>query len=241
MGTIFMISPSYLEAAFNEAKQYDFFLQGYGSFSMGLQGFTQINLVDLLGIVFLVENESYLLKNSEKFLKLCNSMESNKKVLVVSQSDLSRFKSFAQQFSNLRFSYLPNVEVITDDVINRQIFGSILLDNFKPYKIESSANEVLATYHYTPLNYKPLISVYLLDCISKVVVLDSLKKTLLTDKVYQQYVKDKSFLTKFRECYIRKVMNLEVNLEELKQIVEFSDINRKYLYYGLIRLIENYE
>ena len=69
MGTIFMISPSFLDAAFTEAKKYDFVLQGYGSFEMGIQGLVKINVIDLLGIVLLVENEKQLGIDALRFLK----------------------------------------------------------------------------------------------------------------------------------------------------------------------------
>lgn len=71
MGTIFMISPSFLDAAFTEAKKYDFVLQGYGSFKMGVQGLVKINVIDLLGIVLLVENE--------KQIVLCSILKRYKK------------------------------------------------------------------------------------------------------------------------------------------------------------------
>lgn len=237
MGTIFMISPSFLDAAFTEAKKYDFVLQGYGSFKMGVQGLVKINVIDLLGIVLLVENEKQLGIDALRFLKLCNSMESNKKVLVVSQSNLTTFSNKIKEFRNLRFAILQNIEVVTDDLINRQIFGSILLDNYEPYNLDNNTDRVLVPYRYESLEYKPLISPYLLNCISKVVILDDIKKTLLSDKVYQQYIKDKSILASFREFYIKHLMSYKVDPDILEKAIVDSNVRDPYLYYALIKLV----
>ena len=56
MGIIFVISPVYLEALYEEAKPFDFRLQGYGNFTDACEGLLYTNVKDIIGYAYVADN-----------------------------------------------------------------------------------------------------------------------------------------------------------------------------------------
>ena len=240
MGSIFMISPDYLEVCYNEIKKYECTLQGYGNFESGLRGLLKTNVSDILGYVFLSQALPKDREIFHEFLYRCNLCGGDKKFLIALLDTTGLSEINFSLYPNLRFGYIAITEVITNVTINRDIFGSILLDNFEPYKFTDTEQAIPDLQKNYRLQYKPLFSSYILDCLQRVHLMDTLDETLLGDKVLYKYKKDNSILAAFREHYIKTYFSDNVDNSHLFDLISAESNGFTYgVYRSLINLISD--
>lgn len=237
MKSIILVSPEYLEVCYNEALKYDFTIQGYGSFELAAKGLLCVNASSILGYAYLgnaLPADTTALHN---FLYRCN-LCGEKKMLFAMLDTKGIEQINVKDYPNLSFSVVKIEEVVTDTVINRDIFGSILLTNYKPYTLKDEHDDIPDIQHVYRLQYKPVFNSYMLECLKRVNLLDSFEETLQHDAVFQKYQKDKSVLAAYRKHYIRTYFEANLNTSELYEILETVDNDGLYcVYRALIKLI----
>ena len=226
MKTIFMISPDYLESAFNETEKFSFELQGYGNFVTACKRLPYVNFTDILGFVYLC-NQPCTAGTKEyevmlSFINLCNLSNTNKKFLIVSKSNLNDLIPVLREYKNIRFSVLPNIEFITDKIFNKDIFGSILLDNYEPYVFHEEKPVSLGAYSSPSLGFRGVVPAALFDVENKVYVLENLNDTLENDVILSKYEGNK-IIQKLREIVILKTMGEDCD----KAVVDFKELIEK--------------
>ncbi len=219
MKVLFLISPQYLNALFEESKKYEFALQGYGNFNNAHKGLMYTNLSDVLGFAFVADALPSNLAKLKAFIKLVNVMSSVKKITFLfalrDNSGLEKIVN-TKRYKNITFKYIPGIEVFTDVVINKGIFGSILLDNYAPYVLKVTEKHEFSE-DIPCLSYKPLFTKYVMSVLDTPEFLSSLEETLEYDVYYSEVSKFNSTLGSLRECYLRFLFNEDVS-EDLSAI-----------------------
>lgn len=222
MDVIFAISPDYLEPLYSEAKKYDFCLQGYGAAISAKKGLLKTNIADILGFIYVAEE---LLDEPEElisFLDTINMLSRGNKRKIIFAIQHSKGLSMIlhkANLNNLDVVLLNNFEVVTDTVINKQLYGSILLDNFEPYELIKTKKETKGLQSKV-LQYRPLFSDYVLRCLSSVDKALTFEDTCENDTILQEYYEDKSDLAKIREAKIKKMFGLDFDRQEILDILE---------------------
>lgn len=208
MGVIFVVSPVYLEAVLTESKKYSFDLQGYGTFRRAVKGLVTLNAADCLGFAFV--GESLPKKGSSEYKEMldfynrCNMMGASKKVVLIANSMPQGCLKVFRQFSNLRFVAAGSFDFMTDTLINKNLFGSILLDNYEPYALKKHAPERKREFVCDTLKYSPVVNAATTDCIRPFEKLETLQLTLENDPVYQGYRRTGSSMLAMRKYFITK-------------------------------------
>ena len=157
---------------------------------------------------------------------------------LVNTKGLSNFNF--KQYENLKFSVVHIEEVITDTVINRDIYGSILLCNFEPYVFEEKRRVIPDVQHVCRLQYHPLFNPYVLKCLQKVNLAENLEDTIQNDEVLFMYQRDHSILAEFRKFYIESFYSDEMNKSSLYKLIEGEVNTQNYsIYRALIELISS--
>jgi len=242
MKTIFVVSPDYLDVLYHEAIKYDFVLQGYGDVSKALQGLLQVNVSDVLGFVVLADNIESIAEDLYNLFFAIDLIESPKKLLLVSRGsnpfDIAVLK---KDYPHVNFHQLLNLEVITDEIINREVFGSILLDNYEPYIFDNKKSLPIKVEKTEYLSFDPVIPSYVTDCLNEVLIMNTVDQTLEADTVFSRYDKDKSKLLWFRKNYIYKVCGVPIDEDRLLRIIEEERGNSfmHCIYYALYELIKD--
>lgn len=238
MKSIFMISPDFLEVSYKEALKYDFTLQGYGNFVDGKNGLLKINRQDLLGFVYFATSLPENLEELMDFLHYCDLMGNNSMFLFALLNTKGLSAINLAEFSNLCFVYLGIEEVVTDKVLNRDIFGTILLQNYEPYTFEEEKPEVPSVFSVERLQYRPIFSNYVLQCLSKVNLSDSFEKTVAYDEVYRNYSKDNELLAEIRKFYIETFFHDSIDNSYLFELIDQEGGSLNYgMYKALINLV----
>lgn len=221
--TIFVVSPMYLEAIYNESKKYNFDLQGYGSFKRACNGLLYSNQSDIIGFAFLGDHlptkHSKDFQYMIQFFNLIELMQANKKFVISTDEPVTPWSSLFKKYKSIRFVKTPDYDFVSDVVINKQIFGSLLLDTSKPYTFSKPAEESF-DFKAPKLEYVPLFSDAQIQCISTVEVLDTVERTLLNDSVYQRFKADKAYLGIFRKYYVAVLMHDFDTIEECKSKID---------------------
>lgn len=242
MKVVFMISPDFLSSAFKEAEKYSFELQGYGNFEMACKRLAYVNAADLLGFVYICKTPNGVgtkeYKAMLEFFHLCDLIGADKKFLMVSQGSFSDYLSDLRKFKHVRFALLQNVEFITDTLLNRDVFGSILLDNYEPYIFKKEKPISLGDYTCPTLEWKGIVPPALFDVEEKVRPLENLEDTLENDLVMQRY-KENPLICKLREAVIRKSTGEEWNntLKEFDKMLDGLDNKQLGIYLAYSRIV----
>lgn len=222
MDIIFAVSPDYLEPLYTEAKKYDFCLQGYGAAVSARQGLLKTNVADILGFIYVADE---LLDEPDELVSYLNTLNmisrgSRRKMIFALQHNKGLADILHRaEIENLDIVMLNGLEVVTDTVINKQLYGSILLDNYDPYELVK--HDKSTDFGQTKLlQYKPLFSDYVLKCLAEVETFDTYEETCVNDGILQEYCQDKSDLAKIRDAKIRKLFDLPFNKGEILDILE---------------------
>lgn len=192
MRTMFVVSPGYLNAFFSEAKKYSFHLQGYGSFTHACSGIYKVNSADIMGIVYLdeklPESGSAEYKYLRRFLRLCNLFEEQKKMVFISKNQ-QYLKKLAGETPRVKMSFIQLEEHVTDTVINKLAFGSILCGVETPYVEKIAYEPVEYEDNSIGINSVQWFDGSILKCLDTVYILQSYEDTLDNDVVYQECIR----------------------------------------------------
>lgn len=232
MGTVFVVSPCYLESLYEESKKFGFNFQGYGSFTLANSGIMKINKAELLGFAFvglhLPRPKTKEYQQMIQFFDLCELMQSDKKFIIITEESLDPWAKIFKKYKHIRFMQAPQHDYLSDIAVNQHIFGSILLDNVDVYHLKP--DELQSLQYDTPrLQYIPLFTDAQLACVSKVDLLDTAERTMQNDEVYQRFAKEGSYLKSFREYLILRGFGDSAEiancLEEILEIIEKEEGN----------------
>lgn len=251
MKIVYTLSPNYLDSIYKEAKKYKFRIQGYTDIERAIKGLTRTNVSDILGFTYVADELPDDMSGLKKLLHLMNLVCETKPLTVFfALLDYTNFKkisvkgkTLAESYPNLKISMLPNLEDITDDIINRRIFGPILLDNYHAYYIEGisddSEDALTREMFYVPrLEYKPIVPDKYLDIFELPELMENAERTLSFDRYYLEN-KDDENLEFLRRLQIQKAFGQNVN-DELKSFIEnLSRINNSEVFCHL-SAIANY-
>lgn len=241
MKTIVVISPCYLEAVFKEAEKYSFVIQGYGNFSLAQKGIIYTNASDVLGFVYLGDALPGSVDDKKAmagFLKQVNLMMMDKKFLFIVQEN-PNFTAFnLKKYKYLRFMELCGFDYVTDTLINKSLFGSILLDNYEPYIFEDKEEHSVYVGSNTVLEYCPVVPGILFETLSTVHNLDSMDDTFSNDSVLQHYRED-SLVTSVRKLVIAKKCSWDLQewLEKAEGQIDRLDGKLYGIYKAFIKCV----
>ena len=220
MATNFAVSSGLIEPLYDNAQKYDFSLQAYGNFDLACKKLVYVNSSDLIGIAVVdevIEDE----KGFDKFLGYCDCIQGavvlvacNRKYVV--PSVINSHKT--------RILCVNDIEVFTDLVINRDVYGALLLEKFEPYKIRRK-EEVQGTWGVATLSYTPLFSKYVLK-ITELPNIESIELGADADKIYNELVDVDPILANLRKIYLQHWENkIDSSFEEstLEKILTIED------------------
>lgn len=252
MKVMYVVSPDYLLAFEKESAEFSFYIQGYREFvpssnqdyvyKTAISELYKTNVNDIVGFIILVDDLQYYINDLNLFLQQANIVckGHRKRVVIGSISAKSdKYLSMLHPTPNLDLYRVTNIGIVTDTVIKRELFGTIIMGK-APYKFLDSSNKT-TTYKDLPvLKYKPVFSKVILGILDPVIVIsDDFRKVLSYDSVYRNLLEQgEEILAFIRLIKIANTMGLEIDTDglEYKKFKESVDnSNLKVLYNALLR------
>lgn len=213
MKTIFIISPWYLSQIDEEAEDFSFSIQGYGSLRDANVGITRINSMDLLGVAFVHDGipsaDTKEFSRLRSFLQKVDKMHDSKKVVFLLRDSSHGIRQLVQGLSNIRVFVSAEHAVFTDTLIRQNVFGSILLDNNPVYDIKKQLDEApdLGDPQSYRLKYEDFIGHSYLDVMEPLRKYSTSGDTIMNDDVYQRYRDTNQLLALLRKKVILNTFN----------------------------------
>lgn len=209
---MFVVSPDFLEPIYKESAGYTFKIQGYGNFQDACKGLLKTNVQDIIGFLILAEKLPEDLSYFEKFLEYCNLVSDVSKRIVIALQNNTGFNQLILRIKpkNIKVSLISNYEVVSDTFIKKTLFGTILKDSLKPYKVLS--DDIIDINRFTEkisIKYTPLFHSYTFKCIEPILNYSSLEEALSVDKNLRELEKFDDILYELRLVYLYKKFNME--------------------------------
>lgn len=233
MDTILAVSSSYLDPLYENAQQYNFKLQAYSDFKNAIKGLSYVNKTDLIGIA-IVDDHIRDKEGLELFLHSCDIV-GDLNILFAVLRDEKIFYSL--KVKNLHVEFVPDIEVFTDIIINREIFGTLLLHKFKPYKLKETVQDT--TKHHIPrLSYTPLVSVNVTNILKPVDLIHSYEQCIETDEFLLECKRSNRILYELRLLYLKNWYGQDKNSDYVHVYNEIIKTDSDELFCQYISLME---
>lgn len=183
---IFAVSSAYLGYLVEEHKGYEFDLQAYSSLAQANDGLLKTNASDIYGFALVLRSLPEDPKGVSNFIKRCDMVSEGslcRKRFVIAAEDTTGIMDLVRKgkFKNLDI-YLVPIDILTDQVIKRDIYGTILSGYLKPYApVPASVFDLKKFKAKGSLACKPVFSTVDLRIVDTVRVRPTLKETEIED------------------------------------------------------------
>lgn len=240
MSIIFSISPGYLDALYECSKDFDFKLQGYGNTESASQGLIHTNVLDIVGFVYM---DNKLPKDCTSLAKLlykcdlvCSASRRSFIFAIKDRKQLSKLN--LGQYKNVDFMFV-DIEIVTNVLICRDIFGTLLLTRYKPYRF-SEEDETLPEMSCHVLSYDPLFPTAVYNVLSKIQATGDYRYVRFVDQVLADLADSSDVLAALRDIRIKNSCEQECkeDLAEVKHRIDTVEDPSLYcMYIALYRII----
>ena len=220
MGSIYTISPEYLETISNECSMFQYIdIIGYREIDKAIRRFHFTNVKDVLGYLYV----SDYMPDFKDMMRLIRKIEltlNKSKILMLVVRDRDSFLNFANQYqgSLVKIRAIAGFEVLTD-VILKNAIGTIYKTQAEPYaELEKKRfDDVVVNDKY--ISFERLVDTEITDLIAPIYLrkYGDLEDTLKYDDLlidFHRIGDTSSFSYKYRVQYIRACLGYKAEMPE---------------------------
>lgn len=144
MKFLYVVSPDFLRPIVKESAEYSFAIKGYCSVEEGASNLLNSNMEDLCGFALVFFELPQDLTPLVKLINELNRIAKDKVVVLCTMvKDGLEVLNKYLEIDNLRFFLLSDLDSMTDVVIKRSIFGTIVSETEQPYLEDYKSEEVV--------------------------------------------------------------------------------------------------
>ena len=240
MSFIFAISPGYLDALYECSEDFEFKLQGYGNTESASRGTMYTNVQQIIGFIYMDNRLPKDLKGLDTLLWKCNLMcSASRRSFIFAIKDHKQLRKLElPKYSNLDFEFVE-IETVTNVLIRRDLFGTLLLTRYEPYILEET-NEVMPDVDCPVLNYEPLFPIAVYKVMSPIQNAGEYRYVRFVDQVLADLSDSSEILAMLRDIRIMYSCNQSYaeSLAEVKAKIDDVDNSSMYCtYIALYRVI----
>lgn len=235
---MYVVSPDYLMPVIRQSRDYSFKIKGFSDCKRAYNNLATTNQANILGYILLYEEVPDNSTDLVEFINFLNLIGDKDTLVLLSFKDTDGFEQLLSylEVDNITFMYYNDFEVLTDLVIKRNLFGSILIRRFRPYKDIDEPLNLVTTYNQNS-NVVPVLPKDILMILSPIVKYDNSQHTIDNDVVIQSY-KD-SIICYLRINRIKRQFGEEVDYEGMINRVNSVEGIDKVLYTTVVNMISS--
>ena len=196
---VYLVTPDYMLAIIEESKGYSFSIKAYSDAKMAYNKLAFTNQSSVLGYLLVYEELPEILDDIVNFINFLNLVGSKDTIVLLAVNDPDGLEDTlfpALHTDNITFLYLTEYEVMTDLVIRRNLFGSIIIKKFKPYTERVELPNYVTSFNSNK-NLVPVLPEDILLIFEPIKILDTVEFTIKHDTVMKNYSENTLL------CYIR--------------------------------------
>lgn len=234
---MYVVSPDYLMPIIQQSKDYSFRVKGFSDCSRAYNNLSCTNQVSILGYILVYDEIPEDSTDIVEFINFLNLIGSKDTIVLFSTRDPDGFEQLRGylEVDNINFICYNDFEVLTDLVIRRNLFGSILIRKLRPYMDEDVPLNIVASYNCNS-NIVPVLPRDILMILSPIVKYDNSKHTCDNDAVLM--ATDDPLIKYFRINRIKKLFDESVDISGMINRINSVDGVDVVLYTTIANMIE---
>ena len=233
---MYVVSPEYLMPIVEQSKDYSFKVKGFPDCTRAYNNLAGTNQANILGYILVYEEVPDNSTDLVEFINFVNLIGTKDTIVLVAFRDTDGFEQLMDflELDNITFMYYNDFEVLTDLVIRRNLFGSILVRKFRPYRDIDEPLNLVTTYNQNS-NIVPVLPKDILVILSPIIKYDSSQHTIDNDVVVESY-KD-SIICYLRINRIKRMFDEEVDFDGMMSRINNTEGIDKVLYSTVVNMI----
>lgn len=233
---MYVVSPEYLMPIVEQSKDYSFKVKGFSDCTRAYNNLAGTNQANILGYILVYEEVPDNSTDLVEFINFVNLIGTKDTIVLVAFRDIDGFEQLMDflELDNITFMYYNDFEVLTDLVIRRNLFGSILVRKFRPYRDIDEPLNLVTTYNQNS-NIVPVLPKDILVILSPIIKYDNSQHTIDNDVVVESY-KD-SIICYLRINRIKRMFDEEVDFDGMMSRINNMEGIDKVLYSTVVNML----
>ena len=233
---MYVVSPEYLMPIVEQSKDYSFKVKGFSDCTRAYNNLAGTNQANILGYILVYEEVPDNSTDLVEFINFVNLIGTKYNIVLVAFRDTDGFEQLMDflELDNITFMYYNDFEVLTDLVIRRNLFGSILVRKFRPYRDIDEPLNLVTTYNQNS-NIVPVLPKDILVILSPIIKYDSSQHTIDNDVVVESY--KGSIICYLRINRIKRMFDEEVDFDGMMSRINNTEGIDKVLYSTVVNMI----
>lgn len=242
---VYCVSDCYLRALVAESKPYSFEVKACCSLEDGLSQLRYLNLAEIRGFVILLEEVP---RDDDGFYDLVDLINAinligNGCVVVLAICNSEGYDTLEDyiETDNISLFLVDDIDFMTDLVIKREIYGTIIKETSEPYVTKLSSKKPDTLYEeFHSSNVNPLFRENIQRLVEPVVVAPNVNRAIDTDDVLNSISEDDDIPYFLRLEQINKFYNVNKDTSEMfnNLLGKVSDPYLKTIYKSIYMLIK---
>ena len=249
MKSVIVVSPEYLKPMVSASANYTFQILGYSYPEVALKHLRDVNVADIKGVALLFYElpiELYpLCCLINTINKLANKIPI---VLVIEEQDDEGLQLVLSNIddTNIDLYILNGLEAMTDEIMKRDIYGTIVRSTESPYLEESSVERDSTQFESLPiLSYDSNVPKYVFDLMEPVLPAEDCETALASDNALRKFdtLGDVDIYRTLRALKIYRQYNKMDKVEQgtaicTRMINKLEDEKERYFFSNTLELIK---
>lgn len=243
---VYCVSDCYLRALVAESRPYSFEVKGCCSLEDGLSQLMTINVSEIKGFVILIqdlgEDDDYFYNLVDLINAINDISEGHTLVLGVCYSDNYKQLEGYIDTDNLNVYLVDDIELVTDVIIRRDIYGTIVRNVCEPY-LEKPKTKVNDYEEFKSSNVEPIFRESIQRLKEPVVIAPNLRRAVENDEVLASISKDDSIAYFLRSEQINRAYGVDKDNSSMLDLLlnNVADTSLCHIYKSLYKLIQGGE
>lgn len=240
---IYCITNCYVRALIHEVQNYEsFLLKCYCSVAEGIRNLKYTNMSEILGFIILLDNVGETDEDFFDLVDLINSinLESSNTTVVLALRDSTGYEDLEEEIelNNIKLYLIDGIEMMTDTIIKRDLFGTILREEYNPY-LDNKVKKIVEFTEPVTSSVSPIFPPSIEKLITPVVVAPNLRLALENDEVFNSIHEGDDVAYFLRSEQINKIYgNFEDRSEMLEGILKNNTDGLNDVYRSVYELIK---
>lgn len=238
MKYMYVISPHFLRPIVAESEDFSFAIKGYPTVGEGRRKFTYTNLEDIQGFIFCFYELPKKLRALADFITYLDTLCSKPVVICCCVKDGMDLLLKNVSHDNIKLFVRCPVEELTDVVIRRDLFGTIIRETTEPYPELNPPKEIKQHDVVKSIRYESILPNDINKLYDPVIVTKDYSVALKSDKPLV-YLKDRSDILAYLRRLKIQVAYDKVDSEDRERFVNLVKGSSQSLFfttlYDLVR------
>lgn len=197
---MYVISPHFLKPIVAESNDFSFAIKGYPTVSEGRKHFTYTNIEDIMGFIFCFYELPKKLRPLADFVSYLDTLCDKPVVICCCEKDGMDLLLKNIVHDRIKLFVRCPVEDMTDVVIRRDLFGTIIRETLEPYPELTPKEEPKQSYVNKSIRYESILPNDIDRLYESIPIVRNYALAVKSDKSFL-YLKDRSELL----AYLRRL------------------------------------